>query len=516
MSENRRITRAVGVIGIATLASRILGLVRDIVIARFFGAGTISDAFFVAFRIPNLLRRLFAEGTLSMAFVPVFTDYLVKDGKKEAFKMAGAAAGMLSLILAGITLIGIAAAPGLIRVIAPGFTGPQFTLTVMLTRIMFPYIICICLVALCRGILNVLGHFAAPALAPVFLNVSIIVGALYIAPLMPEPVYGLAAGVLIGGVIQLGIQIPILAQKGFFSIPFPGIWHPGITKVGRLMGPAVFGAAVYQVNILVGTMLASLLPKGSISYLYYADRLVQFPLGLFAISASVAVLPSLSRQASAGDMHGLSDTFTFSMNFIFFITTPAMFGLILLREPIVALLSHGGAFNENSTRMTAYALLFYGVGLWAFSSVRIVVSTFYAIQDTVTPVRTATISIIANIVLGIALMGPMGHGGLALATSLASMLNFLLLAIELHARIKGLKWKKMIESAARSVLCSVFMGVFLYWLLGLHYVNGQGPFYSQALHLAVAISGGILVYGMSAFIFNKNTLYTVISTLKRT
>ncbi|NOY69688.1 MAG: murein biosynthesis integral membrane protein MurJ [Deltaproteobacteria bacterium] len=516
MNENKKITRAAGVIGIATLASRILGLVRDIVIARFFGAGTVSDAFFVAFRIPNLLRRLFAEGTLSMAFVPVFTDYMAKGGKKEAFKMAGATVRMLSLILVVITLIGITIAPGLIRVIAPGFTGAQFTLTVTLTRIMFPYIIFICLVALCMGILNVLGHFAAPALAPVFLNLSIITGALLLAPHMRQPVYGLAAGVLIGGVIQLALQLPFLAQKGFFLKNNAGIWHPGIAKVGRLMGPAVFGAAVYQINILVGTMLASLLPKGSISYLYYADRLVQFPLGLFAISTSVAVLPSLARQATAGDKQGLSDTFTFSMDFILFITTPAMFGLILLREPIVALLFHGGAFDANSTRQTAYALLFYGVGLWAFSSVRIVVSFFYAIQDTVTPVKTATISIIANIVLGIALMGPLGHGGLALATSLASMLNFFLLAIELHSRIRGLKWKKIIESAARSVICSIAMGAFLFWLIKSHHVSGQGPFFVQALQLASAIFGGVLVYGVSAFIFHKKALFSVFSTFKRT
>jgi len=287
-SEKKKLTKAAGVIGIATLLSRIMGFIRDMVIAWFFGAGLLSDAFFVAFRIPNLLRRLFAEGSLSIAFVPVFTEYLNRDGRTEAFKMARSTLRVLSILLVLLTIAGILAAPWIIRGVAPGFSGDKFSLTVTLTRIMFPYIFFICLVALSMGILNALGHFAAPALAPVFLNVAVIGSVLFIAPHMETPVAGLAIGVLIGGFLQILLQVPFLIKKGFRFWQKAPIYHPGVKRIGRLMGPAIFGAAVYQINILIGTLLASLLPEGSVSYLYYADRLVQFPLGIFAISGAVS------------------------------------------------------------------------------------------------------------------------------------------------------------------------------------------------------------------------------------
>jgi len=303
-TENHRVTKAAGVVGSATLLSRIFGFIRDVVIAWFFGAGLVSDAFFVAFRIPNLLRRLFAEGSLSAAFIPVFTEYLTKRGKDEAFRMARSAIRLLSVLLVAITVAGILLSPIVIRLIAPGFvTSPEkYSLTVFLTRIMFPYIFFIGLVALCMGILNALGHFAAPALAPVFLNISIIGSVFLIAPHMADPVAGIAIGVLIGGFLQLALQVPFLIKKGFYFWQKTNMYHSGLKKVGLLMVPTIFGSAVYQINILVGTLLASLLAHGSVSYLYYADRLVQFPLGIFAIAMATAVLPTLSRQA-AGPFH---------------------------------------------------------------------------------------------------------------------------------------------------------------------------------------------------------------------
>ncbi len=514
-SEKTKFTKAAGVIGIATLVSRVMGFIRDMVIAWFFGAGFLSDAFFVAFRIPNLLRRLFAEGSLSIAFVPVFTDYLTRDSRAEAFKMARSTLRMLSILLVVLTLAGILGAPWVVRVVAPGFSGAKFSLTVTLTRIMFPYIFFICLVALSMGILNTLGHFAAPALAPVFLNVAIIGSVLFIAPHMETPVAGLAIGVLIGGALQLALQVPFLIKKGFRFWQKAPIYHPGVKRIGKLMGPAVFGAAVYQINILIGTLLASLLPEGSVSYLYYADRLVQFPLGIFAISMSVAVLPSLSRQAAAKNFTELADTFGYAVRLIFFITLPAMAGLIVLREPIVALLFQRGEFGAESTRLTAYALIFYSAGLWAFSAVRVVVSTFYSLQDTITPVKMASISIVANILLSLLLMGPLSHGGLALATSLASMINFLLLVWTLRKRLGELEGKKIIESIGKSVICALLMAGVLGCLMGLFPLP---PGARLCRLLGGVISGiiiGIAVYGAAAYTLQCPELKDIVRMIKK-
>jgi len=505
ISEISSVTKAAGIVSSVTFLSRIFGFIRDVVIAWFFGAGLGSDAFFVAFRIPNLLRRLFAEGSLTIAFVPVFTDYLSNRGRDEAFMLARSAFRMLSLILIIAAAVGMLLSPLIIRIIAPGFVDSpeKFNLTVSLTRIMFPYAFFICLVALSMGILNSLGHFFAPALAPVFLNIAMIISVFVISPHMKNPVTGLAFGVLIGGIFQLALQVPFLIKKGFSFRQKAGLYHPGLKKIGKLMLPAVFGAAVYQINILIGTLLASLLPEGSVSYLYYADRLVQFPLGVFAIAAATAVLPSLSRQAAANDFAAIRDTFAYAMNLVFFIIIPAMVGLIVLREPIVALLFKRGAFDAGATTSTAIAVLYYGIGLWAFSTVRILVSTFYALQDTRTPVIMAVISVIANILLGILLMGPLRHGGLALATSLASMLNFILLVRALERKLGALKWRNIAFSVARTLICSAAMGAVV-WAVACGLIPLEGSsFYSLLRGLLVSICAGILVYVILSF-FTKS------------
>ncbi len=517
MSENSKVTKAAGVVGAATFLSRIFGFIRDVVIAGFFGAGLSSDAFFVAFRIPNLMRRLFAEGSLSIAFIPVFTEYLTSQGKDEAFNLARSAMRLLSVFLVIIALLGILLSPLIIRVVAPGFSGSpeKLSLTVALTRIMFPYIFFICLVALCMGILNVLGHFAAPAIAPVFLNIAMIGSAFLISPYMEDPITGLAVGVLIGGGLQLALQLPFLVKKGFYFWKKAKIFHPGLKKVGVLMLPAVFGAAVYQINILIGTLLASLLPEGSVSYLYYADRLVQFPLGIFAIATATAVLPSLSRQAAANDYTALRDTFAHAMKLVFFITIPSMVGLIVLREPIVALLFKRGAFDDETTRLTAYALLYYGIGLWAFSAVRIVVSTFYALQDTKTPVKMAVISIFANIVLSIILMGPLGHGGLALATSVASMLNLGLLVRALKQRLGALGWRSITGSALKTTVCSGIMGAVV-WTIALFIIPSDDRTLSNLFFgLMGTIVAGLILYGSFSFFINSPELEKVLAVARK-
>ena len=507
-TENDRVTRAAGVVGSATFLSRIFGFIRDVVIAWFFGAGLSSDAFLVAFRIPNLLRRLFAEGSLSIAFIPVFAECLTNRGKDDAFALARSALWLLSVALAVVALAGILLSPYIIGVIAPGFADSpeKFQLTVALSRIMFPYIFFIGLVALSMGILNVLGHFAAPALAPVLLNAAIICSVFFISPHMAAPATGLAIGVLIGGFLQLGFQVPFLIKKGFYFWHKSKIYHPGLKRIGLLMLPTIFGAAVYQINILVGTLLASLLPEGSVSYLYYADRLVQFPLGIFAIAIATAVLPSLSRQAAAADFTALGATFAYAMKLVFFITIPAMVGLIVLRQPIVALLFKRGAFDAEAVRLTAYALLYYSVGLWAFSAVRIVVSTFYALQDTKTPVQTAVISVCANIVLGVIFMWPLGHGGLALATSLASMLNLGLLVRALRQKLGVLEWRSITASVCKTLLCSAVMGVVV-WALAFIIIPAQDTTITGIFGgLLLSIFTGLVFYGALAFFLKSPEL----------
>ncbi|MBW2515693.1 MAG: murein biosynthesis integral membrane protein MurJ, partial [Deltaproteobacteria bacterium] len=449
MSEKSRVIKAAGVVGAATLLSRILGFLRDAVIAWYFGAGQYSDAFIAAFRIPNLLRKLLGEGSISNAFVPVLTDYLATDGREEAFRLARSALWVLSILLVAVSFIGILLAPLIVKIIAPGFIDApdKLALTIMLTRIMFPYIFFIGLVALCMGILNVFGHFAAPALAPVLLNLAIIFSVLFLCPHLDTPVLGLAIGVMIGGILQLFLQMPAMAGQGFNFWQKTKIWHPGLKKMSRLMPPVILGGAVYQINVMVGTLLGSFLAEGSVAVLYFADRLVQFPLGIFAIAAATAVLPSLSRQAALNDLNALKETFGYAIRLTLFLTIPSMMGLIVLREPIITVLFQRGEFSPQATLLTAQALLYYAIGLWAFSAVRIVAATFFALKDTRTPMVMASVSILANIGLGIILMKPLAHAGLALATSLASVLNLALLVLALRKKLGSLGWRGIAQSA---------------------------------------------------------------------
>jgi len=517
MSETARMTKAAGIVGAATLLSRVLGLVRDVVVAWFFGAGLAADAFFVAFRIPNLLRRLFAEGSLTISFIPIFAEYLYTRGREAAFTLARSTWWLLTIILAAVTVVGILLAPVIVKVIAPGFfSSPgKFDLTVLLTRIMFPYIFFIGLVALAMGILNTLGHFSAPALAPVLLNLAMISSVLLLSPSLSTPAVGLAIGVIIGGGLQLALQIPFMIRKGFRLFIRSPLYHAAIKRIALLMTPAVFGAAVYQVNIVVGTLLATLLPEGSVSYLYYADRLVQFPLGVFAIALATAVLPSLSKQAAINDMDGLKSSFSYALRLVFFITIPAMTGLIILREPIVQILFQRGAFDPATTRLTAEALLYYALGLWAFSGVRIVVSAFCALQDTQTPAKIAVVSLLANIVLSILLMGPMRHGGLALATSLASGVNLTLLILALRGRIGRIGARGILRSGLKSTVCAAVMGGIIS-LAGLW----VGPTCSRSTWCLVAwvlgsIGGGTILYSGSAYLFKCPELNAIVDVAKR-
>lgn len=515
------IGRAAGVVGAATLLSRILGYLRDVVIAGAFGTGMASDAFFLAFSIPNLLRRLFAEGSLAIAFVPVFSQYLNRDGFERASGLANSALRLTALVLVGTCGLAMALAPQIVHALAYGWLDEpeKIALCVKLTRIMLPYGVFICLVALCMGILNVLGHFAAPALAPVFLN-TVMIAAVFLGMQFTRTETGLviwlAGGVSAGGVVQLLLQIPFLHHKGIVLLRPAPLWHPGIKQVLRLLGPVLFGAAVYQINSFVIRLFASMLPQGSVSYLYYADRLVQFPLGIFGLAAATAVLPAMSHQAAEQRWKALGETFNAAIRLVLFMTLPSMVGLIVLREPIVALLFQRGAFDANSMRLTAGALLYYGVGLWAFSAVRIVLNTFYALQETWTPVWIGCIAIGANILFSAVLMGPMQHYGLALSLSLSSMVNLSLLTIALRRRLGSLGWRKMVVSIRYSMLCAVTMGAVVWGLARLLLAS---PAHCSQLRLLIGVTacilaGGLLYAGLS-WVFQVPEMQTVLQLLTR-
>ena len=469
MSEHgKTIAKNAAVVAGATLLSRILGFVRDVIVAFALGAGLFADAFFVAFRIPNLLRRLFGEGSLTMAFIPVFSRIREEEGEEAAQAMARSAMIWLAVILCGITILAEVLAGPLTMAIAPGFiqNSEQFQTTVDLVRICFPYVIFICGVALCMGILNARGHFLAPALAPIVLNVALIGSALIGHFFGLNVAYSMAYGVVIGGIGQWFLQQPFLRASGF---SWRGSWswrNKGVARMGLLMLPTVFGAAVYQINILLGTLLASFLPVGSVSYLYYADRLVQFPLGVFGIAVSTAALPSLAKLAAKGEMEEYDKALSLAIGLTLFIALPAAAGLIGLSGPVISLLFERGAFTHEAVVATSHALIAYSVGLPFIALSRPLVAGFYALEDTKTPVKIAVVCLISNIGLGVWLMQSMAHIGLALAVSISSLLNYLGLHVFL-ARKRGVTLIPVM-SALKTVLLSGLIGVGAYFTASLH------------------------------------------------
>ncbi len=492
-SERENVSEAAGVVGFYTFLSRILGLIRDMVVAMFFGSGMATDAFFVAFRIPNLLRRLFAEGSLTIAFIPVFTEYLRQKSTEDAFELARVVLTLLSVILAVVTILGVLLSPWIVMIQAWGFgnTGAKYELTVLLTRITFPYIFLISIVALFMGLLNSLRHFAAPAAAPIFLNVGIIGATMLISPHLSRPIIGTAIGVILGGILQVGLQIPVVIRKGISLLPKWMPHHEAIKKIGLLMLPAIFGSAIYQFNQFMGTLLASFLKEGSVSWLYYADRLVQLPLGVFAIAISTAALPSLSSHAVDKDHLAFNDTLNHSLKLTFFITVPSMTGLIILGRPIIQLLFERGAFDSFSTIMTTQALICYSSGLWAFSGIRVIVSAFYASQDTKTPVKVAAVSLVVNLILSLLLMGPLRHGGLALALSITSSIQFCLLVYLLRKRMADWNPMPVLVSFGKYIVAAATMGV----VIGFIHVHWPftGRMAAGTWHRAAGVFGLILV-----------------------
>ncbi len=487
--------KAAGLIGAATFSSRILGFVRDMVLARLFGASAAADAFFVAYRIPNLLRELFAEGSMSSAFIPVFTEYHTLRAKRDAWELASAVFTTLLTILTIVTILGILAAPWIVWLLAPGFHAQpsKLAITTLLTQIMFPYLLFISLAALAMGMLNSLRAFAAPALSPVLFNVCIIGSALFLSPLLVEPILGVAIGVVLGGAAQFVMQLPGIQRRGLlFGWRFePG--HPGVRRIGALMVPSLLGLSVTQINITVSTILASFFAGGP-TYLFYGMRLIQFPLGIFGVALATAILPTLSAQAARGAMAELRETLGFGLRMILFIILPAMLGLILLREPIIHLFFEHGSFSSQDTAGTAAAVLYYAIGLWAFAGVRIIVAAFYSIKDTTTPALAALAAVAANLVLSLVLMGPLRHAGLALATALASMLNILILIGVLHRRLGGVDWGSVGRSGLRSVAAVIPVVLACLWIGDLAVWSRPEDWIAKTVMLFVGIGLSVTGY----------------------
>jgi putative peptidoglycan lipid II flippase len=417
--------RALAAVSSMTFLSRVLGYVRDFFIARAFGAGLATDAFFVAFRIPNLLRRLFGEGAFSQAFVPILAEYRNRESPEDTRTLVDSVATTLFLALVAVTALGVAIAPLVVYVSAPGFAAEpgKFELTVLMLRITFPYILFISLVALAAGVLNTWNRFSVPAFTPVLLNVSFIVAAAFAAPWFDPPVVALAWAVLAGGVLQLAFQLPFLARIGMLPRWRLNLRHPGVSRVLKLMAPAVFGVSVAQISLLINTVFASFLASGSVSWLYYADRLMEFPAGMLGVALGTILLPSLSRYHAGGAPEEYSRLMDWGLRLTLMLALPAAAALAVLAIPLIATLFHYGRFGVEDAWMTQQALVAYSVGLVGMILVKILAPGFYARQNVETPVRIGILTLVATQLMNAAFIIPLKHAGLALAIGLGACLN---------------------------------------------------------------------------------------------
>jgi putative peptidoglycan lipid II flippase len=494
MGEQRNIARAAGLMSAATMISRVLGYVRDMVIAFYLGATQISDAFFLAFRIPNLLRELFAEGSTASAVIPVLTEYEGTD-RAEAARLVRIAFGFVVVVSGAVTVLGVVFAPQIVSVIGSGFTSEaQISLTVTLTRMMFPFLFFISLASVAMGALNTRRVFFVPAVAPAFLNICIIAMTFTIAVQYGRPVMGAALGVSLGGLVQFLVQVPLMKRHGYRLMPLINFNHPGLRKILKLVLPMTFTISVSQIYVLVASIIATYLPEGSITYLFYSMRLIHFPIGVFGVAMGMAVLPSLSAHAHRGDLMSVKEDFSFSLRLLFFITVPAMAGLIALREPIINLLfQHGNVWDYTATKKTGQALLFYSLGIWAVVGVRVMTSTFYSLQ---------------------ALMGPMLHNGLALAHAAAATLNFTILFLLLRRHLGGFPAREIVRSFLRAAAASAVMGVFCALVLRGEHWQSAGNSGLKAAWLAGTIVLAIGVYAGVSALLRTEELSFVVKLLK--
>ena len=437
------LTRSGGIVGAMTLLSRVLGFVRDQTLAVSFGAGAAMDVFLVAFKIPNFLRRLFGEGAFAQAFVPVFTEYRETRSRAALLELAANVSGTLTLVLLVVSTIGVAASPLIVMLFAPGFADEpeRYTLAVEMLRLTFPYLLFVCLVAYAGAMLNTFGRFAVPSFTPVLLNVSLIAAALLLAPRFDVPVVALAWGVLAAGVLQLALQLPFLARLGLLPRPRWGLAHAGVRRILKLMAPAVLGSSVAQINLLLDTVIASFLVAGSLSWLYYGDRLMEFPLGLLGVTLGTVILPRLARGHATAGESDFRATLDWALRLVVVLGLPAALALALFAEPLIATLFGYGEFTAYDARMTAWSLVAYAAGLPAFLAIKVLAPAFFARQDIRTPVRIGIVALLSNMLYNLLLVVPMvlagfaaPHTGLALATSLSAWQQAITLYRTLGAR----------------------------------------------------------------------------------
>ncbi|MBD3380534.1 MAG: murein biosynthesis integral membrane protein MurJ [Candidatus Omnitrophica bacterium] len=494
---NRKLIRSTGIIGSAISCSRVLGFLRDILFAKFFGTNIYAQAFVVAFRIPNMLRDMIGEGATDAAIVPVLTEYRHTRTKEEYWEAAGVILNLMTAILVVVSVIGVVFAPAIVRIIAPGFIrDPQkFAITVFLTRMVFPYVVFLGLLAYAKGVLNSFSYFTTPAFASVLLNLTIILVLVFLYPLIG--IKSMVAGVLGGGLLQVLIQIPPMVKRGFRLGYGFRLMHPVAKRVGRLLVPRAMGTAVYQLSVLVDTVLASLawiVGPGGVAALYYSNRLVQLPLAVFGIALATAALPKMSKEVAKKDIEQLKKTVLFSLRIIFTVMVPAAVGLMVLSRPIVRILFQRGEFSGYSTSITSGALFFYAIGLLAYAGIKIMVSTYYSMGDTRTPVKTAAVSLGVNVVLNLSLMWHLKISGLALATSLAAVCNFVMLYVILGKRVGDIGTGELLRSFARVGVSTVVMAVFIFFAAKRTlYAPGAGTAVS-IMYLAGVICGGIAVF----------------------
>jgi putative peptidoglycan lipid II flippase len=529
-AKHQSVARSAGIVSIAVMFSRVLGLVRETIFARFFGAGFLYDAFVVAFKIPNILRDLFAEGALSAAFVKVFTDYQIKKNEIEAWRLAGLIFNVLAVVMSGVTILGILLAPYVVPLLARGFPPEKAALAVTLTQIMFPFILLVALAALAMGVLNTKGRFGIPASASTAFNVAAIIAGLGFAyylsgggwemsfdkNALPSDaamwaITGMAIGTLIGGAAQLLIQIPSLHRVGFRFTPALSFTDPGVKRVMRLMGPAIIGTSAVQIKVLVDVVVVSGVDGGQ-SWLSYSFRLMQFPIGVFGVAIGTAAIPALSRLASEDNLLKFRDTLSDALKLVFLMTIPAACGLIVLGEPIVRLIYEGGRFRAVDTDMTAWALTAYSIGLAGYAAIKVLSPSFYALDDARTPMYVSIASVAVHAPMSFGMMYLLsqvgvsperphgyGHVGVALATSTVALVNFSALTFLMRRRIKRLNGRDIFLSFVKVAIAAATMSVVAYTVYYfLHRRFGGASFVYTAIEALVPIAVGGLVFVAAA------------------
>lgn len=512
-SPSSRLVRSAGLVGLATMASRVLGVARDMVFARYFGAGDQMDAFNVAFRIPNLVRDLFAEGAMSASFVPTFTRYLMHRGREEAWRLGSLVISALLVVTGAIVLLGIVFAEPLVRLFAAEYASVpgKLELTVLLTRVMFPFLTLVAVAVAAMGMLNALRHFFIPALAPAMFNVGAIVCALLFVPLAPRvgypPVLALALGTLLGGLLQALLQWPSLRAEGFRFRFRLAPRDAGLREVLLLMLPGTLGLAAVQINQFVNTVLATGEGTGAVSWLNYAFRLMYLPIGLFGVSIATAAVPAISSFAAQADARGMRATISSSLRMMLMLNVPATVGLMVLAGPIVSVIFERGQFTRADTTATAAALLFYAPGLVGYSAVKIASPAFYALRDSRTPVLVSVLSIAVNVALNLTLVRVFGYRGLALGTALASLLNAALLLELLRRRLGGLDFGRVALALGKILAASALMAAAV--ATAQAWQESAWPasrFLPRAGQLGASIAVGLVVLSLAARLLHIDEL----------